>query len=673
MFKRNTAHDCIAIMFLLKAHAKIILAAAILLAVLSVPLFCSAQSGEGDTTLNIPEVIINDSRLENFSAGTKIQSFDETALEEYEHDNLADLLIDETGIFIKTYGLGSLANSSFRGGSAYQTATLWNGFNINSPMNGQLDFSLVPAGLTNSVKIQHGGTSALWGSGAIGGAIHLNSVPAFDKGITASASFEAGSFKTFSERVSFEISKKKWISGLKFSHNSAKNDFSFHNYFLPENPEVKQSNNELKQYSLLSENFFIINKRQRLNLFFWYQSADRNIPPTMLQAISQSNQKDESCRVTSEWQFSEKKKQFFIRAAYFDENLTYSDAAYDYSAYSRSQSLLAEAETKLTFNDRHFLNVGINNTFIHARVTSEGSDEGYSNGAERNQFALFASYRFTSLNKKFSVSASARQELLQNELMPFTFSVGTDLKLLKWLWAKASVARVYRVPTFNDLYWIPGGNPDLLPENGFSEDMGLRVFTQTEKQNFSFEFEPTFFNRNIDNWIIWLPTMGYWTPQNIMKVWSRGLEANTVFTYKIRNVKFTLSAITTYVLSTNEKSKTANDASVGKQLIYVPKLKLLGKFSIEYKGFTLAYRHSYTGERFTTTDNSASVPAYDLANIRFSKKMKIKSWELSAFAEIENLFNEQYQVIQSRAMPMRSYCGGITIQFSKPFSNNKNP
>ena len=274
------------------------------------PLFSFAQQTvEADTTLHIKEVVVSDLRLVNFSTGTHIQSFDSAALGEYKQDNLAEFLFNETGIFIKTYGLGSLATSSFRGGSANHTLALWNGFNINSPMNGILDFSLVPAGLSNDIKIQHGGTSALWGGGAIGGAIHLNSVPVFDRGVTASASFEAGSFSTFSERLTLDISKSRWVSGLKFSHNTAKNNFPFRNYFLPESPEVRQSNNELNQYSALWENFFIINKKQKLNVFFWYQNTDRNIPPTMLQATSQASQQDESFRVTSEWQFSEKKKQ----------------------------------------------------------------------------------------------------------------------------------------------------------------------------------------------------------------------------------------------------------------------------------------------------------------------------------------------------------------------------
>ena len=100
---------------------------------------------------------------------------------------------NESPIFIKSYGLGSLATTSFRGGSASHTAILWNGFNLGSPMNGQLDLSLVPVSLANNVSIQYGGAGALWGSGAVGGAILLNSEPEFDQGLTVDAGTAFGS------------------------------------------------------------------------------------------------------------------------------------------------------------------------------------------------------------------------------------------------------------------------------------------------------------------------------------------------------------------------------------------------------------------------------------------------------------------------------------------------
>src|SRR4051812_12993113 len=103
-----------------------------------------AQKETTDSSFHLKEVIVTSNRLVNFSAGTKVNDIDSLALAQHNSTNLADLLADESPVFIKSYGLGSLATTSFRGGSANHTAILWNGFNINSPMNGQLDLSLVP-------------------------------------------------------------------------------------------------------------------------------------------------------------------------------------------------------------------------------------------------------------------------------------------------------------------------------------------------------------------------------------------------------------------------------------------------------------------------------------------------------------------------------------------------
>lgn len=39
--------------------------------------------------------------------------------------------------------------------------------------------------------------------------------------------------------------------------------------------------------------------------------------------------------------------------------------------------------------------------------------------------------------------------------------------------AKASITRNYRFPTLNDLYFLPGGNPALNNESGFTYETGL--------------------------------------------------------------------------------------------------------------------------------------------------------------------------------------------------------
>ena len=89
---------------------------------------------------------------------------------------------------------------------------------------------------------------------------------------------------------------------------------------------------------------------------------------------------------------------------------------------------------------------------------------------------------------------------------------------------KASVSRNYRFPTLNDLYFLPGGNPDLKNEHGFSYDAGVS-FDVGKKGVYKLGGSASWFDSYIDNWIVWLPTAkGFWTPKNVKEVHAYGVE-----------------------------------------------------------------------------------------------------------------------------------------------------
>ena len=60
------------------------------------------------------------------------------------------------------------------------------------------------------------------------------------------------------------------------------------------------------------------------------------------------------------------------------------------------------------------------------------------------------------------------------------------------------------------------------------------------KKSIDLSFSPNIFNRNINNWIIWLPEQTFWTPQNLMQVWSRGLETRSELNYSINDFNLKL-------------------------------------------------------------------------------------------------------------------------------------
>lgn len=610
-----------------------------------------AQEVMSDSAFTLNGVTIESDRLSSLNAGYKFQEADSLSMQMHQNDELATLLKNHSSVFIKSYGLGSIATSSFRGGSASQTSLLWNGFVLNSITNGIADLSLSPVCFADEIQIQHGGSCTLWGSGALGGAIHLNNKAKYDQGWNLSTGASFGSFASNRQHIKLSYSNKRWSHNLRIFNKTALNNFKYSNPYSLENRTL--NNAEVIQRGLMTSNYFRPNSNHEFSLHYWYQYNDRQVPPTLTQVISRAKQYDEFSRVSTAWKWRHGRAYTNFRLAYFNEQLAYIDDPVQSNFHTHV--FISEAEFGGPIGKAGMVNLGINNTY------SKAKNENYNSDPMQNRFALFGSYKLRSNSNKLVSIISFRQEVLQSKLVPFTFALGAEYKFLKWLSFKTNVARVYRNPTFNDLYWNPGGNPNLKPEDGYSEEAG--VILKKKGQHTGIKLESTLFSRQVKNWIIWLPTQGYWQPQNILEVWSRGIETTTQLHYNFKKWKSELDLNSNYVVTTNLKASSENDGSVNKQLIYVPMYSGRARFSLSYNDATLGYTYNYTGYRYTTSDNSEYLEPFSLSTLYCSYTHKLKQIHIDLFFRVNNLTNTSYQAILNRPMPLRNYQTGITINF----------
>lgn len=154
-------------------------------------LFSYAQR---DSVVVLDEVVLTDAKLSQFSVGNKKQVLKDSVLSKSQ--SFTDLLRYNSTIYFKENGYGMVSSPSFRGTNAQQTAVIWNGININSQLNGQTDFNTVVTSNYNNVTIKSGGGSVQYGSGAIGGSIHLNSTFNFKEHLDNEVRIGYGSFNT---------------------------------------------------------------------------------------------------------------------------------------------------------------------------------------------------------------------------------------------------------------------------------------------------------------------------------------------------------------------------------------------------------------------------------------------------------------------------------------------
>lgn len=631
------------------------------IAIVCIFIFCrdylSAQHVIADTVNKLNEVTITSNRVDHFNVGSKNEHIDSITLSAFKHQSLSDLLSSQNQFFIKSYGPGSLATSSFRGAGAEHTAVMWNGFNIQSAMNGQIDFSLLQSDFIDDLNVQYGSSGALFGTGAVGGTIHLINKPNYAAGFHASINFQGGSFENYKEGISVNYGGKRFYSSIRVFNQTAKNDFPFTNTYLLGSPTVNQTNASYAQQGVMTDNYFLIASKQQIKISVWYQNALRQIPPPMSVIQTKATQNDETFRASSEWNLNIKDVVYFIRSAWFNERFVYQDSVSGLLSKSNANTHISEVEVKINLTKNQLLNIGLNNTFTFA------SSDNYTGDFSQNRTSIFASYKISNLAKTFSTNVNVREENVAGNFLPVMPSAGFEWYLIRSVKLFGNISSSYRIPTFNDLYWYDGfarGNKNLIAENALAEEISLNTVQQLSNLNINFTL--TGFNRKMDNYIQWISVNNFYTPQNVKQVWSRGCEANIKLYLPIGKWKLTYSASVNFVLSTNEKSDVANDATLHKQLIYIPKLNYMNQITASSKMFYVTLSQTYTGNRFTASDESSAMKYYLLENVLIGKEFKIKETYLSVNVQAKNLLNETYQVVQNLPMPGRNYLIGITIK-----------
>lgn len=605
-------------------------------------------------SLALQSVTVTATRFEQFNTGSKKAGTDSVLTVSFRTQTLADLLASQSQVFIKSYGQG-IATASFRGSSAEQTAVLWKGFNLQNPMFGQVDFSLIQGDLADKVEIQYGGNGALFGSGAVGGTVQLLSKARYDSQLHGSVGVQVGSFGHLRTQAGVSYGGAKWFSTVKFFKLNVENDFTYTNTFLPDKPEVKQTNAAVEQQGVINENYIKLTPNQELNVNFWYQNADRQVPPSMSVPVTEANQQDKTFRTTAEWTLRQQHLTWMARTAYFDERVNYTNPVSTLlSGDSRSRSVISEVETTIPVHPKHSFHIGVNNTYTKAFA------DGYEGTFDRNRTALFVSDKTKDFIRNITTTLSARQEWVPGTTIPVMPNFGIDWKVTNWLNVFGNVSRSYRLPTFNELYW-KSVTTLVQPETGWGEELNIK--TQTSVQHFFVSATAGVFNRNIQNWIVWLPSSIDWAPQNIKAVWSRGAEFDGKVGYNLNKVTFSYHITANYVLSTNKESDVPNDQTVGKQLLYVPRITHQHQLLAAFKTWHIGLLQNYVGLRYTTTDNSTWLDDYSLTTLVAGKQINIRKTALVVSAQWNNIFNTSYQAIADRPMPGQNFLINTTFKF----------
>ncbi len=514
-------------------------------------------------------------------------------------------------------------------------------------MLGQLDFSLLPLFLADEVALQYGGRSAAWGSGAVGGAFLLDNRPHYLRGITARVEAGLGSFDRRYWSAAVRYGNGELVGATRLLVEQAQNDFPFRP--LPNLPKQVRQNAALRQIGLLQEVYWKIHPAQELSVRLWRQAVFREIPPTLLQARSEATQADTITRVMAHWKLTGRKTVWQVRAAYFAEQLYYRDPLILLESPSRFRVAIIEAEVARALSR----DLRLQTIFTHNRATSLA--KAYATEACQDRSAAYTALRWT--HSRWQAQADTRLELADSRWTPPTLALGLEYNALPSLQLRAAAMRSYRLPTLNDLYWQPGGNPDLHPESGWSTEGGLVWRIRSEQA--SLQWISMAYTRRIRNWIMWARKDGqfFFSPQNIAEVWSRGLELRLDAALRYARSEWCLSAGFDYTRSTNERAVASPRIETGSQLFYVPRYKGFWRLSLQRSSLAMSIHQQLVG---AVVGLNEPVAAFALVGARAQWAPASKHGAI--FLQLENALNASYQIIERQPMPGRHFLAGIRLE-----------
>lgn len=569
---------------------------------------------------------------------------------------VSDILGENTSVFIKNYGVGQLSSISINGSSAAQAAILWNGIKINNSNTGQVDLALFDMGTVDNLSVTNTANNQY-----LGGALALNTNRMFSKDTLISNNIiRYGSFNTMNLSTNNTYSIGMFSGSTKINYLSSANDFPFVNNTQIGAPVQTQVNAATTLLSFLQQLDLRI-KKFNAGAMFWLTDADRQLPPTMTEANTFEREWDKSYRSLAYLNGRKGRFSFSLKTSYLYDWLRYMAPIGHIDSRSSTQA------SRNLFNATYsFKGLLLDGTIHYDHEQASSSGFYMPHTRDVSGINISVSYRFWSISK---VGISVKQDLLG--ITPLPFSPGAFItigKIIKksTLSATLSGARVYRLPTLNDLYWYPGGNPDLRPEHAWNSSLGL---------NYSYmnliKFNVNGFYNYVTDWIQWepIPNTTIWTAKNFKRVVSRGVNVSVKAQNKVllsdKGFVGVVYAGYSYTNTIALDAISADDDSKDKQLIYAPLHNFSASLHLQYRRYYIRTIHSYTGVRYTATDDSQFLPGYYLTHLEVGKDFYFNNQRIGLSFRACNITNCQYQVMEGSPMPGRSYEMTARLNLSK--------
>jgi vitamin B12 transporter len=636
-----------------------------------------AQTATLDSIHRLHEVVVTANRF--VKEVIPVQVLEGKQLQRLSVHSVADALRYFSGVQIKDYGgIGGLKTVNIRSLGTNHVGVFYDGIELGNAQNGIVDLGRFSLDNMEAIALYNGQKSAIFQPAkdfASASSIYMMTrTPSFKGGKCDhwNVSLRGGSFDTFNPSLLWEHRLNDKISSslsAEWMTTSGRYKFSYAKKSGYDTTEVRH-NGAVNAVRVEGGLFGQIYSGEWKTKVYLYRSGRGYPGAAVREEPGKYRHQDKQWDTDVFVQGSLKKN--FSDVYHLLANAKYS---YDYLHYRSDPRL--DVTTMYTDNRyrqqevyasaAHLLNItkwwsaSLSNDFQWNKLNANLVDFVYptrftfltavATSVQLDRFKAQASLLYTYVNdktEKTSANAKDKNEFTPSVVLSYQPFGKTDLNL------RAFYKRVFRMPTLNDLYYTFIGNKDLKPEYTNQYNVGF-----TYGYNFHsgllrrVEWQTDGYYNEVDNKIVAMPTSNQfrWTMMNLGHVEIWGVDTSLQVDLKIGEVSVNARATYTYQKAQDKTDKS--DSYYGGQIPYIPWHSGSAIINAGYGSWDASYSFIYTGKRY---ESSANIPEnyekpWYTSDFSLARSFALRRCTLRATAEVNNIFNQQYEVVQCYPMP----------------------
>ncbi len=644
-----------------------------------------------DTTrvYKIGEVVVKENRrTKELRSTTPLQVLDAGKLRQSGAIQVSDAAKMFSGVVVKDYGgIGGLKTISIRSLGAAHTAVVYDGVTITDAQTGQIDLGKLSLDNVEAIGLTSGQSdnilqpARLFSSAGVL-AIHTLTPRFTDGNVHTNVSLKAGSFGFVNPAVRIE---NRW--NKRFSSSASLDYLHIHGVYpytlvngnatekrYRENSDVQSVKAEANIYGSFGEH-------QKASLKAYYYQSERGLPTNILYNTYAGQRL---------WD-----KNFFVQTSYenrFDNRWSLlANAKYNrsYNRYKDPSVLNSDGyEDNRYHQDEYYLSATVMYRPL-SQLSFSLANDGSINRLRADLPDFAVPTRYTLLNvlaakyvlERFTATAhllsTATKETVErgtpasgrHRLSP-SVSLSVQPFRQEDLRIRLFYKDIFRLPTFNDLYYGMVGTRTLRPEKAKQLNAGVTWVRQTKGFLSSVSLSADAFYNRITDKIVAMPSKNLfvWSMLNVGRVDIKGTEANCRADFHIyKGVDVHIAGNYTWqrALDKTDRHNLPYSATYNHQIPYTPRHSGSVHISLDTPWINAGYTVLVSGERYCNQYNSSEyrMEGYREHSLSLSRTFRLGKCDLNVQAEALNLTDRQYEVVKNYPMPGRQFRGMINIKY----------